>query len=464
MKKWIQIGITWLLWGLLVAHMANSKPVLSVENSWENPEFVNWFTGTYAFNGQINPQINRDEQALFQSIAQLMNSSAAEAISAIRQYIEQTQQPGTENKGEYSPALDYTIANLYLQTGALESAIEAYKTSIKRFPTFQRAHQNLGLSYVQSGDFKAAIPALTKGIELGATGGIVWGLLGFSYLNTERPTQALTAYEQALVFQPESRDWRLGKLNSLLDMGDRFAAIALLDELLAEDISDTGLWLQQANAFLGEGKTLEAAANLEWVARSGAASGQSMVLLGDIYLNEGLPVMAVSAYNKATALGSVSPDRLLRVVDGLMVRGATEEAIEVLHSVQEALQSELTDGQALRALNLEARLQLANGEKEMASVTLEKILKRDPMNGSALLSLGDYYAEIGEMERAIMQFERASKVEDVQSQALLGLARLYVRQRDYRSALIHLRDANRIDPRPYVADYIVQLEEATRNF
>jgi tetratricopeptide (TPR) repeat protein len=464
MKNWIQIRhLSLMAASIAVPLTLSAKPFELSENTWSNPEFVNWFTGTYAFDGQVNPQINREEQTLFREISPLMQSSPQRAIAAIRTYIQEAEANQEEDASPYSPALDYTIGSLYLQAGDVPSAISNYKQALKRFPTFQRAYQNLGLTYVQSGDFAEAIPVLTKAIELGATGGTVWGLLGFSYLNTERPTQALTAYEQALLFQPDSRDWRLGKLNALLDAGKRDVAIALLNELLAEDVSDTTLWLQQANAFLGEGETLEAAANLEWVARTGEASGPSLVLLGDIYLNEGLAGLALEAYEAAIGTGNIGADRLLQVVDGLTARGATAEAESFLESLQASLASTLTPDQELKALNLEAQLALLDGRKDEAASILEEVISRDPLNGSALLSLGDYYKESGDIERAVMQYERATKVDTVKIRALLALGRLHVGQRDYRAALVHLREANQIEPRGYVADYIAQLERAVRS-
>lgn len=451
-----------ILSGCVAIFPLSGRPLELRDNTWSNPEFVNWFTGTYAFNGQVNPQINREEQGLFQNIAPLMQYSPLEAISAIRRYLDEAAANADAEAEPYSAALDYTMGSLYLQTGDTASAIEHYERALKRFPTFQRACLNLGLAHVQAGDFRSAIPLLTKAIELGAVGGTAWGLLGFSHLNTGRPTQALTAYEQALVFQPQSRDWRLGKLTALLECGQRTMAIALLNELLNEGEADPALWLQQANAFLGEGATLEAAANLEWVARSGEATGPSLLLLGDIYLKEGLAHLAVGAYEAALGQGDVGEDRLLHSAEALFVRGAHEEAGRFLGSIRTMVPSGLNPELELKALTLEAQLAIANGRAEEAASILEEVLMREPMNGSALLTLGDYYREQGALERAAMHYERASKVDSVQSQALLALGRLYVSRRDYREALKYLREANRNEPMAYVSEYINQLEQAIR--
>jgi len=445
---------------LLLSASLEGQPHELRENTWSNPEFVNWFTGSYAFNGQVNPRINSDEEALFKEIAGLMQNQPGAAIAAIETYIEEV---GKEADGDYSPALDYTLGSLHLQGGSLRMAIAQYEKAIDRFPTFQRAFQNLGLARVQAGNHAEAIPALTKAIELGANSGTVWGLVGFSYLNLGKPTQALSAYNQALLFQPESGDWKTGKLNALLDAGQLDKALSLLDEMLEEDPDASNLWLQQANAFLGKGRTLEAAANLEWVARQGGASAQSFLLLGDIYLNEGMPPLAVGAYEAALATGDLGVDRLLTVVDNFFVRGATGQAETFLETIRETFDAELTDAEELRALNLEAQVALSEGRREEAAGLLESIIERDPLNGSALISLGDYYRDTGKSELALLQYERATRVEEVEVRALLALGRLHVAEKDYREALRFLREAQVIEPRSYVADYIDQLERVVRS-
>lgn len=446
---------------LVLGASLEARPFALEENTWDNPEFVNWFTGTYAFDGQISPQINSDEQALFKEIAPLMEGDPPAAIAGIETYIESVR--ADPESGPHSPALDYTLGSLYLQSGDIPEAIRWYREAIERFPTFQRAFQNLGLAHVQAGNYEEALPFLTRAVELGATGGTVWGLIGFASLNTGAPTRALTAYEQALLFQPDSRDWRLGKLNALLDVNQLDSALALLRELLREDPSNANLWLQQANAYLGKGESMEAAVNLEWVARQGGGSVQSLLLLGDIYLNEGLTHLAIQAYEAVLESGDGNPERLLSVVDNLFARGATERARAFLGRLNAVLGEDLGAELSLRALNLEAQLALAAGEREAAAEALEEVIRRDPLNGSALVGLGDYYRDEGDFERAVLQYERAVEVESVRIRALHALARLHVSRKQFREALRYLEEAQRIDPRGYVADYIGQLQRVVRS-
>jgi len=461
MKSWIPLHSlrTFALLGASTL-VLEARPFSLEETTWDNPEFVKWFTGTYAFDGQINPRINSDEQALFQEIAPLMRNNTAAAINAIQTYIDEV--AADVEADPHSPALDYTLGSLFLESGNSEAAKAQYEKAIERFPTFQRAYQNLGLALVQERGFEEALPYLTKAVELGASGGTIWGLIGFSYLNTGKATQALAAYEQALLFQPESRDWRLGKLNALLEARETVRALALLREMLEEDPENMNLWLQQANAYLGLGEMMEAAASLEWVARRGGGSTQSLLLLGDLYLNEGLFPLALNAYEAVLEGGEADPERMLSTVSNLSARGAGTEATVFLQAVKATFGEALSDKQNLEALNIEAQLALADGRRDEAASLLEKIIGLDPMNGPALITLGDYYRDQGESERAALQYERAAEVEEVEVKALLALGRLHVRERDYRKALHYLNEAQRIQPQSFVADYIHQLEQVVR--
>lgn len=450
-----------LIGGFVALSSLAGRPFALEENTWSNPAFVQWFTGTYAIDGQISPQINAEEQTLFQEVTPDMEANPQAAIAAMEAYIDSVR--ADPEADPPSAALPYTLGSLYLQTGDIDTAIRKYNEAVEHFPTFQRAYQNLGLAHVQAGAFAEALPFLTRAVELGATGGTVWGLIGYACLNTGQSTRALTAYDQALLFQPESRDWRLGKLNALLDTGKQDLAIALLRELLRENPSETDLWLQQANAYLGKGESMEAAINLEWVARKGGGSAQSLLLLGDIYLNEGLTELALNAYEAVLDSGESKPERLLSVVDNLSARGATAKARSFLERLDEAIGDELSGQLSLRVLNLKAQLALAAGESDAAAATLEEIIARDPLNGSALVSLGDYYRDSGDWERAVLQYERALEVESVRIRALHALARLHVAREQFQKALHYLEEAQRIEPKDYVADYIGQLRQVVRS-
>ena len=55
--------------------------------------------------------------------------------------------------------------------------------------------------------------------SLGNPDGITYGLLGLSFLNTGDSLSAEAAYRNAIVFAPETNDWKLGLARALL-LGD----------------------------------------------------------------------------------------------------------------------------------------------------------------------------------------------------------------------------------------------------
>ena len=148
-----------------------------------------------------------------------------------------------------------------------------------------RARKNLGLIYVQDGNFSKALPHLVKCVELGGADGDLYGLIGYCYLNAELYASALDAYRMALIFEPNSKDWRLGKAQCLISLEKYDDAIAMLTELIQMDKSKKDFWLFQANAYLASEKSEDAAANLFLIDLMDQADANSKLLLGDIYLS-----------------------------------------------------------------------------------------------------------------------------------------------------------------------------------
>jgi len=428
---------------------ALQNPFPLTENTWRNPEFVERFVGSYGFDMNQNPRITSEESELLRSIAPLMERNRRAAISQLQ----------TAMTADSSAALDYTIGSLLLQDGDRAGALRSYETAIRKFPNFFRAYQNAGLAYVQGGEFEEALTYLTKALEIGGGNGAIYGLIGYAYLSTGRPSQALDSYRQALLFQPNSNDWKLGKLNALLETNQNTLAIAMLDEMITErpDLGD--LWMMQANAFLGDQRLGDALTNLEYVNRLGQATAPSLMLLGDLYLGEGLTSEAATVYADAMATGELSNNRLLVMAENLANRGAATEADAFLASMDAVAFSEAEE---LTKLNLQARLALSQGEQERAAEILEQVIARDPLNGRALLTLGNYYRDQGDLERATFQYEAATRVPDVQLNALTALARLKVSQKQYRQAVELLRRAQAIENRSFVAEYIDRIEAAIR--
>ena len=88
----------------------------------------------------------------------------------------------------------------------------------------------------------------------------------------------------------------MGLARAFFDLKRWDDAIALTGNMLESDPESAQLWILQANAYIGLEKPMKAAENFEIVDRLGKATPDSLMLLGDIYLNSELFAPAVDVY------------------------------------------------------------------------------------------------------------------------------------------------------------------------
>lgn len=425
------------------------------ENTWSNPDFVKRFLGSYGFNTEVNPSITTEERAIFEKIVPLVSTQPALAISELTTAL--AANPAA------SPAMVYTLANVYFQTGDIPAAETRYKEAIARFPNFLRAYKNLGVLYVQTGKYADALPLLIKTIELGGQGADVYGLLAYCYLSTGNSVAALRSYEQALFFEPKSRDWRMGRVQALMNIGRQDDAIAAIDDLIKEFPTQTELLMLQSNAFIAKNDPHSAAATLEIVRAAGKADANSLTLLGDIYLNFNQADLALGLYQEALGTKSLGKDRVLRVARRLATVNAWTQLDAYIATLDSTSGStNYTDAEQIDLLNLKAQSDLAQNRNEAAGAKLAEVVQRDPLNGRALLLLANYYWNTGEIARAELHYERAAKVEAVAPEAMIQHARMLVAQRDFQKAVSLLERAQAIRPVAYIGQYMEKVAAASR--
>ena len=174
----------------------------------QDPEWRKRFLGSYGFLSGAEPQIKQQELELLREVVDLMKVNLPAATSRLQ----------AAASPESSAALDFILANLHFQSGAMPEAKAAYESAVTKFPDFRRAHKNYGLLLVQEQDFENGAKHLARAVELGDRGGRNYGLLGYCYMNLDHPYAAEAAYRNALLQDPTSRDWKLGLARTLLAM------------------------------------------------------------------------------------------------------------------------------------------------------------------------------------------------------------------------------------------------------
>ena len=117
-----------------------------------------------------------------------------------------------------------------------------------------------------------------------------------------------------------------------------------------------------------------------------------------------------------------------------------------------------------KLLKLEARLSMAQGVEagpETIAV-LEEIIKLDPLDGEALMLLGQHYARHNEPDRAMFYYERAASLDAFAVNACIRHAQVLVGLNRYAEAVPLLRRAQDVKPREDIARYLEQVERQAR--
>lgn len=421
---------------------------------WSDPSFVKEFVGSYGFLAGYEPPISDEEKEALRSLIDLIKVSPKVAIKQLEPQV----------TSDSSAAFDFILANLYFQGGNLAKAEQYYSNAVVKHPDFRRAYKNLGLVQVQNGDYSKAIKTLSKAMELGEVDGRAYGLLGYGYLTEERYYPAEAAYRQAIILQPDNKDWRVGLAQCLLQT-ERYAdAVALFDTLIKEDPDNSDFWLLQSNAYIGKGDSLAAAKNIEIVRRMSKADLSTLTLLGDIYMNNENADLALEAYLAAADLATADDAKsLIRAAELLTRTGNYDQAIVMIKKSRDTLGANLDEKQELQLLNLQAKIARVQDDDEAAVQLLTQIVERDALNGDAIIELANYYAETGDMAKATNRYEQAEKIDAFEREALIAHAQTLVRNGDYRKAVPLLRRALQIKADGNLEDYADRVERAARN-
>lgn len=421
---------------------------------WNDPTFQRQFIGSYGINAELEPRVTPEEVKILEKIRPHMADDLPQAEALLQKLM----------KPDSSAILDFTLGSIHFQREELAQALSSYERAVEKFPSFRRAWRNLGLLHAREGRNDEAIRAFTRMIELGGGDGFSYGLLASAYAAKVDWQAAEGAYRNALLLQPDTIEWRYGLTRCAFKQEKFEDAASLLDGLIAREPKKAEFWLLQANTYLGLKQPLKAAGNLEVMDFLGAATVDSLHTLGDIYVSENLMDLASRAYVRAVDVDASQPlARPLRSAEVLAARGALEQARVLAGHIRSTRAEGMDDADRTKLLKLEARLSMAAGGTTPESVVLlEEIVRLDPLDGEALLLLGQHCARSNEPDRAIFWYERAESIESVEVLARVRHAQVLVGMSRYAEAVPLLRRAQEIRPRDDIARYLEQVERVAK--
>lgn len=423
---------------------ADAAEPLPIDPLWQSPVFRKAFTASYGVDARIEPRLTTDEKAVLDSVAAAMADKDREtAIDKL------TGSPLLSD----SSALIFNLGNLRFEEGKTDDAIENFEKAIELYPNFRDAHRNLAVAQVQSDKFDEAEPHLRRAIELGASDGITFGLLGYCHVSAGRHQAALQAYRMAQLTMPDELQWQYGEAQALIELGAAAEAESLFAGLLERRADDVGLWLRQADVWIRSTQPEKAIANLEFANRLKPLAAAELASLGHLYLEQRLPDQALRCYLGAIDTG-VDP-----VLDGLEYLCAYrdfEQATKLSARFDDssAFAEESDRGARLERAKALIDLESEDGDVQAGVQRVEALLNRNPLDGDALLLLAAHFEKSAERERALMLLEQAAQVDATRAEALFRHGKMLVEDRRYREGLRLIDESLQLKARPALDDYL----------
>jgi len=364
-----------------------------------------------------------------------------------------------------SPYILQTIGSIYGQRNDAENAIHWYEKTMESYPHFTVVEKNLGIMLAFKGEHERALPFLIKAIEHGSENNTIYGLTGMCYFNLGKNVAAEGAYRKATLLDPSVRDWQVGLAQCLIQQQKHSKSIAVLQELLTADPSNALVWMLQCNAYIQQGNLEEALANLEIVDRLGESSPDSLELLGNIYMDQGLPERSIACFKKALRLDETADtDSYISIANLFVGYGQLQPAQSYIDDIRKKSAGNLTQEQETNLLQMESRIALSIGSENTYIPILERLIELDPQDQIALLMLAEYYSGQDTAEgykKADTYFEHIKQIPDrspnEQATVMVAQAISYVARELYHKALPLLEEANTIHPQDHIADYIEQI-------
>ena len=416
---------------------------------WNHPHFVESFMGSYGFRSEIEPKISKAEQYLLREVIAKAKGQLEEAITYLEKKVED----------KSSAALDFALGTMYYQMGRLSRSAETYEKALGKFPSFLRARKNLGFVYLSLGRIEEAAESLSRAISLGENDGVTYVALGYCLFSKERYVSAENAYRMGILLFPESKDARNGLVNCLLSTGRHPEALALLNELLEKEPENVYCHQTRAFALQSMDRPKDAAVALETLKRMGKLSPAGYLALGDTYHNLGLFEISLTTYEEAIARqDKLSLSRYIRVARILIGRGSYEDGFAYLEKIDRSFARNYGDEDRKEILLLQAEVLKSTGKKEDSVKLLRQIVETNPLQGKALVMLGQAAWENQNHVEASLFFERAAKTKEWEVPALIEHARMLVSTRDYDQAIRYLQEVQVLDPQPRIERYLKSIQ------
>ncbi len=393
------------------------------------------------------PEMTGAEYALYEKVVSMLSVQPDFAMQLLESMMSGKERP--------SPAFEFVLGNAYYNSNRLDLAEQHYRRALDQMPEYQRAWSNLGILYYNGGRYQEAASALGKAVELGDATSETLGLLGFAMQRCGNTVAAEMAYLRALGAAPENVDWIEGLFNIYAEGHQYGRAESLARQLIRLQPREAKHWLHYANLLVAQDRRQDAIVALETARGMQFGDDAVLLLLGDLYAQEHFVPEAMAVYREVQQrTPDIGTSRALAYAQMLVAERKPKAALELLAGIEAKLNA------PMRGTFLETRAEAyaAMENWTAARQDLEAVLAIQPLNGAAMLRLGQVLKSADQPLVAQQILEAAVARTDVAYQAHLELADLALRLRHFRECADQLAQALTLQKTPAIQEYLEKIK------
>jgi len=405
------------------------------------------------------------------------------------------------------------LGQLYILSKDMVKAEKELKTAVQLDPGSEEAVTNLAYLYNEEGDFKRAIDLLNNIPEAQRTSKI-YAALGATYEQHKDYKNAIAAFNKAIQLDKENLDAMRGLAQNLVNDNQVEAALNEYKAIQDADPQDAQSALRIAEIYRHMGKLdlamdslkkaealmqdsleitynealiLEAQGKFDNAAEllqklvasstpqkgandsAGERNNRALFLerLGNVYREEGRPLLAVETFRKMVELGGDEASRgYQEIIDSYREQKQWADATRV---AQEAVSKLPND----KTLKLALAQQLADtGKADEGIHMVQGLMKNSPDDRDTLIGLSQIYARLRrwkDAEDTLVKADKYSSKPEEKEYIQFLQGSMFERQKKYDQAEQSFRQVLQIDPNNsmtlnylgyMMADHNTHLEEA----
>ena len=342
------------------------------------------------------------------------------------------------------------LGRLYRLNNDLVKAENEFKTAVKIQPDSEEAVSSLAYLYNEEGDSKRAVQVLSS-VPDDERSGKLYAALGYTYEQQKDYKQAITAYRKALELDKDNLDSQRGLAQNLMNAGQYDAALEQYKQIAEADPQDAQAYLRMAEIYRRNGKFDPALENLrraEALVQDSLEVPYNMALVYEAQgrFDDAVQVLQNLLTRTAKSDGNYSTGErnnrsvfLERLGAIYREQGKTQLAIDTFRKIVD-----LGADDAPRGYQEIIDAYRDSKEWNKATATAEEAVAKLPQDRGLKLVLAGQRADAGQADKAIADAKAMLKGTPDDREVYIALAQIYSRLKRWKEAEDAIGQAEKI--------------------